>query len=199
MLIAAGIALAALSFGFPWFRLDFVGYTDMLESGSYKGGYDCYPEYFVFVDKGDHSTPGTSPWHGGIDHYEDLMDVEMGIGCVAILLSVSFMWAVLVGRRRTSLVLGSLAVGAALIAVAFFAFEAGESISIYTPDSPYPDIPKGFVGSETDIDGTDWSWGPSTGWAVLVLSAAMSVIALINQAILGRENPPWEQPGVKGQ
>lgn len=199
LLIAAGIALVALSFGFPWFRLDFVGYTDLLESGSYSGGYDCYATYFAFIDKGDHSIPAHSPWHGGVDDFENLMDIELGLAFVAILTLLSFMWAVLIGSRRKSLILGSIAAGVALLAVVVFAFAAGDSISVYSFDPTNDEIPRGFFGSGTDDSGTDWTWGPSTGWAVMVLSTAMIVIAVANQALLVRGANSTDQAGVKGQ
>ena len=188
LLVIAGIVLALSGLSLPWYKFEFTGYTDLLEGGFYKGEYTCFREYYVFDDLGYLSGPGYNPWHGGIDDYRDLMTAETIIICLCVLLSIACIAALLYDRKGLAVALCGLAAGAAIIAAAYFVLAVDDALSIYLDGVFTPDIPDSFVGSGTDESGTDWSWGPSSGWVLIVASASVLSVVGMLQVVALRED-----------
>jgi len=184
MMAVVGIILAVSSLSLPWFKLDFTGYTDRLEGGLYKGEYTCYPNFFVFDDLGYSTSPHYQPWDGGISEYRTLMTIEASLVGLMALTSLLFLGALLYDRRSASIVIGALSAGTAIAAAAYFALKVGDAVSIYQLSPSGPDIPNGFISSGTDIGGTDWSWGPATGWVLMAVSASITSVTAALQALV---------------
>ncbi len=188
MLIASGMVLAAFALSNPWFILDFTGYSDRIEGGMYTGEYRCYPTYFEYVDPGYHATPGSSPWHGGIGEYNDLMSVMGYLTVSTILTSMAFLALSTADRRREAIVLGAISGGLALAACLYFALKVGGAVSIYG-SGEVPDIPGSFAGAATDTSGTNWTWGPAPGWGLMAFAGVSILVAAVYESFQESKAP----------
>jgi hypothetical protein len=179
MLIASGMTLAAFALSNPWFELDFTGYTDRLEGGIYTGEYRCFPTYFEFHDVGYHTSPGNSPWYGGIAEYNNLMSIMGYLTVSTVMTSMAFLALLIADKRHLAIALGALSSGIALSACLYYALKVGDAVSIYdSGEIPY-DIPGSFAGAATDSSGIEWTWGPAPGWGMMVFAGASILAAAV--------------------
>ena len=183
MLIASGMVLAAFALSNPWFELGFIGYTDRIEGGIYTGEYRCFPTYFEFHDAGYHSTPGSSPWYGGIAEYRDLMSIMGYLTVSTVMTSMAFLALLISNKRHLAIALGAVSAGLALTACLYFALEVGGAVSIYDSGEASQDIPDSFAGAATDTSGTDWTWGPAPGWGIMMFAGVSILAATVYEAL----------------
>ena len=189
LLSVAVLAMAIASFLLPWYHIE----QDVLTVSSERQ-FKLQEVRSVVTASSESShleRVSTSSYDDPPDFLEvgDLMRLETAILLVTIVMQMVFVATCLVGAKKVAILTGALSFLLLVVTwVVFFASIEGAVNSSDWAEQGFNEPISGFIGSsEMSVVGVEivTSWGPLTGWALLVggtVAQVGAVLAVIRRA-----------------
>ena len=174
LMVIGAVALLGVAIFLPWYHYG-IEWEAELTPVDYYVEIQFKFEELVYIqhENGEETSSRTIDY--GWNMYPEIgtvMSTQSGFAVAALLTAVVFLGATLLNHRKLTLAIGAAAIAVCVISAGYLYVNIEDAFHDLTPS--YSNV-VGFWGSSE----TGESWGPSLGWYLTVVSAALMLIAAV--------------------